>query len=85
MEFKQLDLTRDAKVDKAFEREGGTPPFDYVFNCAALTKYGQDDAVYQEAVYDLSLKCARAAAKGKCKRFIELSTAQVYASDKVWA
>jgi nucleoside-diphosphate-sugar epimerase len=82
VEFKQANLTREAMIDKAYEREGGAA-FDYVFNCAALTKYGQEEVVYQESVYDLSVKCARAAAKFKCKRFVELSTAQVYASDKV--
>jgi len=81
VEFKQANLTREATIDKAFEREGGAS-FDYVFNCAALTKYGQENDVYQESVFDLSVKCAHAAAKFKCKRFIELSTAQVYSSDK---
>ena len=39
--------------------------------------------VYKDHVYQLSLNCARKAAECKVKRFIEVSTAQVYSSDKV--
>ncbi|EGD81082.1 hypothetical protein PTSG_11027 [Salpingoeca rosetta] len=80
VEFVQANLAKDAFVAKAFAREAG--PFDYVFNCAAMTKFGQDELVYQENVVDLSCKCARKAAELGCKRFVELSTAQVYAADK---
>lgn len=81
IEFVQANLAKDAFVDKAFARDQG--PFDFVFNCAAMTKFGQDELVYQENVYDVSIKCAKKAAETGCKRFIELSTAQVYAADKV--
>eukprot|EP00045_Choanoeca_perplexa_P011321 m.119446 g.119446 ORF g.119446 m.119446 type:complete len:363 (+) comp15591_c0_seq2:111-1199(+) len=80
VEFIQGNLTRDASIDKAFAKEGEA--FDYVFNCAGMTMYGQSDSVYQESVYDLSVKCAQKAAAVGCKRFVELSTAQVYAADK---
>lgn len=52
--------------------------FDYVINCAAETKYGHNDEVYKERVHHLSLSCAQEAAKQGVKRFIEVSTAQVY-------
>jgi len=52
--------------------------FDYVINLAAETKYGHNDEVYAERVEHLSLACAAEAAKHKVKRFIEVSTAQVY-------
>eukprot|EP00043_Microstomoeca_roanoka_P026867 m.12762 g.12762 ORF g.12762 m.12762 type:complete len:282 (+) comp7034_c0_seq1:86-931(+) len=80
VEYVQANLAKDAHVAKAFAREEG--PFDLVFNCAAMTKYGQDDLVYQENVFDVSCKAAHKAAELGCKRFIEISTAQVYAADK---
>jgi len=52
--------------------------FDYVINLAAETKYGHTDDVYAERVEHLSLTVAKEAAKHKVKRFIEVSTAQVY-------
>jgi len=52
--------------------------YDYVINLAAETKYGHNDEVYKERVYHLSLACAKEAAKHNVKRFIEVSTAQVY-------
>jgi len=52
--------------------------YDYVINLAAETKYGHTDEVYAERVEHLSLACAKEAAKHKVKRFIEVSTAQVY-------
>lgn len=41
--------------------------------------------VYKERVFDVTLNCAREAAKTGVKRFIEVSTAQVYDCDKVMA
>jgi len=52
--------------------------FDYVINLAAETKYGHNDDVYKERVYHLSISCAKEAAKHNVRRFIEVSTAQVY-------
>jgi nucleoside-diphosphate-sugar epimerase len=57
--------------------------YDYVINCAGETKYGHTEEVYDERVVGLSITCAKEAAKQGVKRFIELSTAQVYgASNK---
>jgi len=52
--------------------------YDYIINLAAETKYGHNDEVYAERVEHLSLACAKEAAKHNPKRFIEVSTAQVY-------
>ena len=80
VEYKQADLSRQAGVEKAFEGGG----FAFVFN---LTYdgigYGQADEVYQQLVVDVSTRAGMAAKQHGVKRFIELSTAQVYEpSDK---
>jgi len=54
--------------------------YDYVINLAAETKYGHNDEVYKERVQHLSLSCAAEAAKHNVRRFVEVSTAQVYDS-----
>jgi len=79
--FKQANLTNTAAVEKIFTRDDGTE-YDYVFNLAAETKYGQSEAVYDEKVYGLSVTCAKEAAKRNIKVFVELSTAQIYDGDK---
>jgi len=80
VDVKQLNLARDAMVQKAFE-DGGLQ-FDYVINLAGETKYSQTDEVYKENIIDVSVTCANAAAKRGVKRFIEFSTAQVYDAGK---
>jgi hypothetical protein len=55
---------------------------DFDIQILAVTKYGQDDLVYRENIFDLSIANATEAAKRGVK-FIELSTAQVYEGDKV--
>ncbi|KNC98418.1 NAD-dependent epimerase/dehydratase [Spizellomyces punctatus DAOM BR117] len=81
VEFKQANLTNTAAVEKIFTRDDGKE-FDYVFNLAAETKYGQSDEVYDERTFQLSVAVAKEAAKRKVKVFVEVSTAQVYESDK---
>lgn len=78
VEFKQANLSRAATVEKIFNDPDGK--FDYVFNLAGETKYSQADAVYQENIIDVSVTCAKEAAKVGVQRFIEVSTAQVYDS-----
>jgi len=75
VEFKQCNLAKAATVAKIFEEK-----FDYVINLAGETKYSQAEAVYQENIIGVSLTCAKEAAKQGVKRFIEVSTAQVYES-----
>lgn len=79
VEFKQVNLSRQAMVQKVFD-DG---KWDYVINLAGETKYSQADAVYQENIIDVSVTTAKAAAAAGVKKFIEVSTAQVYdAGDK---
>ncbi|KAJ3211046.1 hypothetical protein HDU67_004808 [Dinochytrium kinnereticum] len=81
VEFKQANLVNPATVEKVYTNDDGTQ-FDYVFNCAAETKYGQSEEVYDEKVFNLSVAVAKEAAKRGVKVFVEMSTAQVYESDK---
>ncbi|KAJ1551378.1 hypothetical protein HK405_014631, partial [Cladochytrium tenue] len=81
VEFKQANLANPAAVEKVFTLEDGSQ-FDYVFNLAAETKYGQSEEVYEEKVFVLSVTCAKEAAKRGVKVFVEASTAQVYEADK---
>ena len=79
VEYRQGNLTSTASIAKMFTLDDGGH-FTYVFNLAAETKYGQTDEVYNEKVYDLSVKCATEAMNRKVERFVEVSTAQVYDS-----
>jgi nucleoside-diphosphate-sugar epimerase len=74
--FMQKNLVSPASIASIWTDTG--VKFDYVINCAAETKYGHNDEVYKERVHHLSLSCAQEAAKQGVKRFIEVSTAQVY-------
>jgi len=75
--IKQADIARKAGVEKAFEGGG----FHYVFNLTfdAIT-YGQSDEVYQQRIVDVSTMAGMAAKQQGVRRFVELSTAQVYDS-----
>jgi nucleoside-diphosphate-sugar epimerase len=77
IEFKQVNLSRAQTINKVFDDEA---PYDFVFNLAGETKYSQADPVYQENIIDVSVTCANEAAKRGVKKFIEVSTAQVYDS-----
>ncbi|KAL2918560.1 hypothetical protein HK105_201961 [Polyrhizophydium stewartii] len=81
VEFKQANLVNAAAAEKVFTRDDGTQ-FDYVFNLAAETKYGQAEEVYDEKVFQLSLTVAKEAAKRGVQVFVEVSTAQVYDAGK---
>jgi nucleoside-diphosphate-sugar epimerase len=78
VEFKQCNLAKAATVTRIFDPAEGK--FDYVINLAGETKYSQAEAVYQENIIGVSVTCAKEAAKQGVKRFIEVSTAQVYES-----
>jgi nucleoside-diphosphate-sugar epimerase len=77
---KQVDLSNEASVVKAFEHDGGN--YTYVINLAAVTKYSQGKEVYNVNIVQVSKNCAAAAAKYKAARYIEVSTAQVYDAGK---
>lgn len=80
VEFKSANLINPVSVEKAFlDSDGG---FDVCINCAAETRYGQSEKVYEDGIYKLSLNCAKQALKFKVKRYIEISTAQVYSCNK---
>jgi len=81
VEYKQGNLTSVVSINKCFTIEGGGK-FNFVFNLAAETKYGQTEEVYNEKIFDLSTRCAAEAVKQGVDRFIEVSTAQVYEAEK---
>ncbi|XP_033099689.1 dTDP-D-glucose 4,6-dehydratase-like isoform X2 [Anneissia japonica] len=81
VEFVSCNLINAGSTAKAFETDDGSE-FDAVINLAAETKYGQTDEIYKEGILNLSLNCAREAAKRSIKIYIEVSTGQVYNSDK---
>eukprot|EP00339_Tiarina_fusa_P022615 CAMPEP_0117024330 /NCGR_PEP_ID=MMETSP0472-20121206/18085_1 /TAXON_ID=693140 ORGANISM="Tiarina fusus, Strain LIS" /NCGR_SAMPLE_ID=MMETSP0472 /ASSEMBLY_ACC=CAM_ASM_000603 /LENGTH=365 /DNA_ID=CAMNT_0004730741 /DNA_START=21 /DNA_END=1118 /DNA_ORIENTATION=+ len=78
----QANLTSDAGIKKAFTPEDGDEKFDIVFNLAAETKYGQTEEVYNEKVLGLSRRAGQTAVEFGVSKFIEVSTAQVYAEGK---
>lgn len=78
--FLQANLAKEAGVKNAFTHADGE--FDFVFNCAGITKNSQDDEVYRDNILQIAVLCATEAAKRNVKRFVELSTAHVYAADK---
>jgi len=80
VDFKQANLAREATISKVFDQTDFK--IDYVFNLAGETKYSQTEEVYKENIIDVSLTCGKAAAKAGVKRFIEVSTSQVYSGDK---
>jgi len=73
--FSQKNLVNPAAIATLWD-DG--KKYDYVINLAAETKYGHNDEVYKERVHHLSMACAREAVKHNIKKFIEVSTAQVY-------
>jgi len=80
VDFKQANLAREVMVKKVFDQTEF--PIDYVFNLAGETKYGQTEEVYKENIIDVSVTCAKAAVAAGVKKFIEVSTSQVYSGDK---
>jgi nucleoside-diphosphate-sugar epimerase len=80
VDFRQANLAREAMVNKVFDQTDFK--IDYVINLAGETKYSQTDEVYKENIIDVSVTCGKAAAKAGVKRFIEVSTSQVYSGDK---
>jgi nucleoside-diphosphate-sugar epimerase len=73
--YVQANLSKENFIKKVFTTPG---EFDYVFNCAAETKASQPEEDYEQRVYEVTVKCAKAAVENKVKRFIEVSDAAVY-------
>lgn len=80
VEFKSANLIHPVSIESAFRDAEGD--FDICINCAAETRYGQSEEVYKDGVFKLSMNCAKQALKCNVKRYIEISTAQVYSCDK---
>jgi nucleoside-diphosphate-sugar epimerase len=74
VEFSQCDLTRDAHIEKAFKDY----EFDYVVNCCGETRFGMAEQEYKMKCVEPVNKAVPAAIKNKVKKWVELSTAQVY-------
>jgi len=55
--------------------------FDYVVNCCGETRFGLTEEEYKKKCLDPALKCAKLALEKKVKKFIEISTAQIYEPD----
>lgn len=68
--------------ENAFSAGENNTNWEYVFNCAAETRPAQSDAVYNEGIFKLSKNCAIASATQNCKHYIELSSGNMYSSDK---
>lgn len=77
--YKQANLSRQSSVDAAFALDGGS--WDHVVNLAALTKYGMLTESYQDNVEIAKLTSITAKNNG-VKKYIYMSTAQVYESGK---
>ncbi|XP_018561642.1 dTDP-D-glucose 4,6-dehydratase [Anoplophora glabripennis] len=82
VEFKSANLINPESCKNVFQPFDGMP-WDIVVNCAGETKLGQTDPVYNEGILKLSLNCAKEAAQQNVKHFIELSSGNMYSSDKV--
>jgi nucleoside-diphosphate-sugar epimerase len=78
--FAQVDLRQPGHVERAFAKGGGN--YDYVINLAAVTKYSQAKEVYQANIVDVAKATTAEAAKQKVKRYIHVSTGQVYKAKK---
>jgi len=77
---KQANLSNEKSIKGVFDMEEGK--WDYVVNLAAETRYGKEETAYEQMVFKISTNCAKEAASRGIKKFIELSTAQVYQASK---
>lgn len=80
VQFLQANLAREAGMRNAFTHPDGE--FDIIINCAGITKNGQDDDVYRDNILQIAVLAATEAAARKARKYVELSTAHVYAADK---
>jgi len=76
VEYIQGDLTKEATVDKMFK----DLKFDFVFNLCGETRFALSEAEYKSRHLDTACLTGKYAAKYGVKKFVELSTAQVYKS-----
>ena len=69
VDFVQVDLTREAHVNKAFDT---IEPWTYVINLAAETRLGLEPSVYKQKCKDLAVLVAKTAAAIRVSHFIEV-------------
>jgi nucleoside-diphosphate-sugar epimerase len=74
VQFIQGDLTRDDHVAKAYK----DVKFDYVINLCGETRFGLMEEEYKKKCLESAVKCAKAAVENKVKKFVEVSTGQIY-------
>nr|XP_023023366.1 uncharacterized protein LOC111511572 [Leptinotarsa decemlineata] len=82
VEFKSANLINAESCKNAFHSPDGTP-WDIVVNCAGETKSGQTDPVYNEGILKLSINCANEASMQRVKHYVELSSGNMFSSEKV--
>lgn len=75
----QADCADDEFIDKVFEEARSGGPFDYVVNCAAETDLTKKEEYLAKSA-DAAAKLARGAAAMGVKKFVQISSAFVYAS-----
>jgi nucleoside-diphosphate-sugar epimerase len=56
--------------------------FDYIINLAAETKYGMDEGVYKQHVFDIAVNVGKLVEEHRPIKFIHVSTAQIYDPEK---
>ena len=81
VEFLMCDLSLDEFVEQAFTASRSGAAWDFVINLVAEPGYGKKEEFYAKGV-TAAQKCAAAAAGAGVKKFIQLSTASVYKSEK---
>ncbi|KAJ2947320.1 hypothetical protein O0L34_g17033 [Tuta absoluta] len=80
VDFKSADLINPTSCANALgPPEGG---WELVVNCAGETRTGQAEAVYAEGIVTLSTNVAKQCAKLGVPRLVEISSGQMYSSDK---
>ncbi|XP_076064500.1 dTDP-D-glucose 4,6-dehydratase isoform X2 [Oratosquilla oratoria] len=77
--FKSANLINPGSCESSF----GDTEWDWVINAAGETKSGQVDAVFKEGIQKLSINCAKNAAARGAKVYIEISSGQMGASEKI--
>jgi nucleoside-diphosphate-sugar epimerase len=78
VEFVQANLLNAEAIADVFKDASGD--YDIVINAAAETRLSLEPGAYKEGIVILSTLCAKEAVRHNAKRFIQLSTAQVYES-----
>lgn len=81
VKFKQSDLTKAVHVNKVFNEMDVS--YDYVINLCGETRFGLTDNDYTIKIEETARACVQAALdSGTVKKWVEISTAQVYKPDK---